>query len=102
MILALKIIFKIVLKIILALFIILILFITFDKLYLKIQNNKFNKTKVGMKMEDVRKIVGKPDEVKPYDGEIMEVYYYFPNAESRFFYSKKDSVLTRNWRTDFD
>ena len=55
-----------------------------------------------MKMEDVRKIVGKPDETKPYEGEIMEVYYYFPSAESRFFYSKKDSILTRNWRTDFD
>ena len=55
-----------------------------------------------MKMEDVRKIVGKPDETKPYEGEIMEVYYDFRSAESRFFYSKKDSILTRNWRTDFD
>jgi len=55
-----------------------------------------------MKMENVRKIMGNPDEIKPFDGEIMEVYYYFPNAESRFFYSKKDKILTRNWRTDFD
>ncbi len=102
MISALKIVLKIVLKIILVLFVILILFFIFDNIYLKIQNNKFNKTKVGMKMEDVRKIVGKPDETKPYEGEIMEVYYYFPSAESRFFYSKKDSILTRNWRTDFD
>lgn len=102
MILVLKKLLEIVLKIILALIIIFILMIIFLRTYLDIQNKQFNKTKVGMKMEEVRKIVGKPDEITPFNGEIMEVYYYFPNAESRFFYSKKDSILTRNWRTDFD
>ena len=93
---------KIFLKAILALIIIFISINAFFHLYLYLQNRTFNKTKVGMKMENVRKIMGNPDEIKPFDGEIMEVYYYFPNAESRFFYSKKDSILTRNWRTDFD
>ena len=90
------------LKAFLALIIIFISINAFFHLYLYLQNRTFNKTKVGMKMENVRKIMGNPDEIKPFDGEIMEVYYYFPNAESRFFYSKKDKILTRNWRTDFD
>ena len=97
-----KLVLKIVLKILLASIITFICTNLFFQTYLYIQNKKFTKTKVGMKIEQVREIVGKPDEITTYNGEIMEVYYYFPAAESRFFYSKKDSILTRNWRTDFD
>ncbi len=97
-----KFIIKSFLKALLALIIIFIFLNSSFHLYLYIQNKKFNKTKIGMKMEEIRKFVGKPDEIKSYNGEIMEVYYYFPTAESRFFYSNKDSILVQKWHTDAD
>jgi hypothetical protein len=62
---------------------------------------KFTQIKKGMKLSEARTILGKPDESKYFEGDIMDVYYYFP-AEERFFYSRKDSLLNRSWRTDFD
>ncbi|PZU91388.1 MAG: hypothetical protein DI529_00940 [Chryseobacterium sp.] len=64
--------------------------------------SKYAQIKEGMKLSDAREILGIPDESKYFNDDIMDVYYYFPTAEARFFYSKKDSLLNRSWRTDWD
>lgn len=64
--------------------------------------HEFENCKKGMSMKQTRNILGNPDETKFFGGEIMNVYYYFPMAETRIFYSKKDSVLVRSWHTDAD
>lgn len=63
---------------------------------------QFDICKKGMNIYQTRNILGKPDETKFFGGEIMDVYYYFPMAETRMFYSKKDSILVRSWHTDAD
>ncbi len=47
---------------------------------------KFTQIKKGMKLSKARTILGKPDESKYFNSDIMDVYYYFP-TEARFFYS---------------
>lgn len=80
---------------------ILAFFILGFRIYESNHKYKFTQIKKGMKLSEARTILGKPDESKYFNNDIMDVYYYFP-AEARFFYSKKDSLLTRSWRTDFD
>ncbi|MCD9854200.1 hypothetical protein LUD75_05765 [Epilithonimonas sp. JDS] len=89
-------------KIVLILICIPILFFVGFYVYDFNHNYKFEQIKENMKIGDARNIVGKPDESKYFGNEIMDVYYYFPLAEARFFYSKSDSTLIRSWRTDAD
>lgn len=89
-------------KIFLSLISIPVLFILGFSIYYLNHRYKFSQVKEGMKIPESRKILGNPDESKYFGNEIMDVYYYFPTAEARFFYSKKDSVLINSWRTDAD
>ncbi|UQB67793.1 hypothetical protein [Epilithonimonas zeae] len=79
----------------------IIFFLVFS-IYYANHKSKFFKVKNGMQLSNARAILGNPDESKYYDNQIMDVYYYFPMSEARFFYSKKDSTLVRSWRTDAD
>ncbi|KQR93714.1 hypothetical protein ASG01_07555 [Chryseobacterium sp. Leaf180] len=67
-----------------------------------IHDRQFEKVKKGMNISECRNILGEPDESKIFDNYIMDVYYYFPMAEARFFYSQKDRKLRTTWRTDCD
>ena len=67
-----------------------------------IHDRQFEKVKKGMDISECRNILGEPDESTRFDDDIMDVYYYFPMAEARFFYSQKDGKLCTTWRTDWD
>lgn len=93
---------KVFLKIVLILICIPIILVLGLFIYDCNHNYKFDQIKENMKLCEARNILGKPDESKYFENEIMDVYYYFPLAEARFFYSKKDSTLISSWRTDAD
>jgi outer membrane protein assembly factor BamE (lipoprotein component of BamABCDE complex) len=82
-------------------FVILIITLIFNT-YDFNNNYKFGKIKEGMSISDCRNILGNPDKSQYYDNQVMDVYYYFPVGEARFFYSKNNKILTRSWKTDFD
>ena len=84
--------------------IVILILILFFGIRLKddIHLQQFENCKKGMDIHQTRNILGKPDETKFFGGEIMDVYYYFPMAETRIFFSKKDSILVRSWHTDAD
>lgn len=46
-----------------------------------------------------RKIWGKPDKIDYNENEIIETYYpILPVNEYKFFFNKKDSILTEKWK----
>jgi len=93
---------KLLLRIILIVISIPIIFLLGFFIYDSNHKSKFFQIKDRMKLSNAREILGSPDETSYYNNDIMDVYYYFPMAEARFFYSKKDSTLVRSWRTDVD
>ena len=90
------------LKFVLAVICVPILFVLGFYIYYFNHKYKFSQIKKSMKIAEARSILGNPDESKYFGNEMMDVYYYFPTAEARFFYSKNDSLLIRSWRTDAD
>lgn len=75
------------------------LFFVLGLLYFPYKSKKFYSSNEGIKLSENREIWGSPDKIIITENEIIETYYpILPLNEYKFFFNKKDSLLTRKWK----
>lgn len=75
------------------------LFFVLGMLYFPYKNKNFYSSSDGIRLSENRVIWGNPDKINVTETEIIETYYPFlPLNEYKFFYNKKDSLLTKKWK----
>jgi len=68
-------------------------------LYCTYQNKKFYDAYVGISLKENRKKWGGPDRIDKNKYEIVDTYKkLLPFNEYKFFYNKKDSLMTNSWK----
>jgi hypothetical protein len=68
-------------------------------LYFPYQNKKFEESYIGISLKDNRKKWGNPDKINETPYEIIDTYYpIVPLNEYKFFFNKKDSLMSRRWK----